>query len=287
MAVAIAVTGSAVLGFEITITDATEGDRLRVTRIDNDGYYPTVAVRGVDLINPSSATEVFTDYEAPFNADITYLVETFALSDMVNPVNTDTATGLDTTVPTGFAMIMEVLVPENRVAGAVLEFKGYSRKAKVLSSSNVLGRKNPVVVTDVMGGREGTMSMGNIQGLTFDYDDSTPTPVGQTRMGKWRDIFESGGTLLFRSDAQTTGVDDFYFKCENYEVERLTKVGYDVPSYPILRHEVSWVEVDAPLTTVAGLGLESWADVMNSNADWQEVNDDHADWESVLTDPTL
>lgn len=281
-------SGDAVLGVEITVTNANEGAKLQLMRIDTSGYYPTVAVRGADMISPSSATMVFTDYEAPFNLAIEYEVSSYAISDLDTPINSDTVTGIDTTVPKGFAMITQVFTPTERVTGTVEKLPEWNREAKILSTSEVLGRADPVVVTDVFASRTGSFSISNIISHAVDYDNSGDTVPYHSYLGKWRTIFNNGATLLFRSDTFASGFDDLYFKAKSVGVEGGgSPVGYDYPDYPILKYTIAFQEQARPLTSTAGLGLTDWGDLLDSNVDWTEVMADHANWLSVLTDPTL
>src|SRR5688572_17464743 len=60
-------------GIDIELTGLTGYDTVRVERIDNDGFYSTVAVRGLDDVQ-TSATMVVTDYEAPIGHSVKYRV---------------------------------------------------------------------------------------------------------------------------------------------------------------------------------------------------------------------
>ena len=289
MAVGISVSGSSILGFQITITDALEGDRIVVARIDNDNYYATVSVREADMISPSSSTSVYFDYEAPFNTDLTYRVRSFALSNLVTPLHTATATGLDTAAPRGFVMISRVNDSTERVTGTVDKdgMKDWSRKAKILSESDVLDRSNSVVISDVLGGRDGSWRIWNVLSHTTNFDGNGVRVAFKTEVGKWRSVLMDGSPLLFRSDVNYTGFDDCYFKVRNFSSARLDSFGWNYPDYPAILHTIDFKEVDRPLTTISGLGFDDWQDVYDTYTDWADVNSTHADWLSVLTDPTL
>lgn len=290
MAIGISVTGSAVLGFTITVTQANEGAKLQVRRADNTGYYDTVAVRGADFISPSAATMVFTDNEAPFNSNLTYTASSYSLSDLVTPIHSasQVKSGSATSVPNGFSMIHQVFDSAERVAGTLVQLPTQTRDAKVLSKSEVLLRSNPVIITDVLGGRKGDLKMSNVISVTTDYDGLAAIEQFATYLGKWRSVFADGSTLMFRNDALRSGFDDMYFKCQGVTIEGSGQpVGANYPDYPILIYTINYSEVDRPLTTTSGLGLTTWNDVYASNANWTEVNSTHLNWLSVLNNPLL
>ncbi len=293
MAIGISSTGSSILGFELTITDANEGDRFAVTRTDNDGFYETVYVRGADFATPDGATMVVTDYEAPFNADITYEVSSYDISDLETPLNTDDVSETtNTEVPVGFAMIHQVFDVAERVTGTVTKegLTSWNREANILSENKVLGRPFPVVITDKMGPRTGSIEIMNLLTHTTDYDDTDVRVYRTTELAKWRTIFDDGATMMFRSSVRNTGFFDIFFKAKSVATDRSSggvQYFHIDDEWPLLVYTINYQEVERPLTSSVGLGLTGWEDVYNNNADWNEVLADHADWLSVLQNPTL
>lgn len=293
MAISLAVTGSSILGLEFTVTDADQGDRFSIIRTDNEGYYDTVAVRGADLAVPTGDVVVVTDYEAPFNANLTYTAQAFSLSDLVNPIGTDTeVVTTASNVPDGFAMIHQVFNADERVAGTVTKdgLTTWTRDAVVLSENKVLGRSLPVLITEPMGPRKGSIKMLNLLSFTTDYDGDGVRVVGSTELKKWKTIFDAGATMMFRSAVKDSGFFDIYFKVLSVEIDR--SIGGSLyfgqsTSFPLASWTVDYQEVDRPLTSIAGLGLTNWQDVYNNNATWAEVDTDHSSWQSVLSNPTL
>lgn len=292
MAIGISVSGSSILGFAITVTDATEGDRFSVTRTDNEGFYDVVAVRGADLATPTSSTMVIDDHEAPFNANITYTAASYDLSDLDTPINTATSIQTTTTeVPVGFSMLTQVFNAEERVTGTVVKdgLTEWSRGANVLSENKVLGRANPVIVTENMGPRKGTIKIANLLTHTTDFDSEGTRTLRSTELGKWKTIFENGGSLLFRNSVKDTGFFDLYFKCMSVTIDR--ELGGSLyfwnTEWPLLVHSIEYTEIDRPITSAVGLGLTGWDDVFENNVDWAEAALDHANWASVLANPLL
>lgn len=285
MAVSVSVSGDAVLGFTITVMGANTGDKLEVLRADSSGHYSTVAVRGADMIDPTGATMAFSDDEAPINLPLLYTANSYDLSDLDTPTSTDSEPAGPDDFPSGFAIITKVLDVSDRVAGSVMELDTWTYEARILGNSRVLGRANPVINADVMSGRSGNILMNNLNVFDVDFDGFGPYDQYEPVDVGWSTIFASGDTLLFRSDYRETGFDDCYFKVTGLTVKRLHRPG-GMLLETIRSYDISFTEVDRPLTGLEGLGLFSWADVMNNNADWQEVNDDHADWTDVLLNPT-
>lgn len=146
-----------------------------------------------------------------------------------------------------------------------------SRPGRVLGEFEVLGRRNKVVTTDPLGGREGTIALATFKvGPNWEQDSS------------YRDIttlLSMGGTLLL----QTTGVDDtgesdLYFEIANLKISRVGVVGGDFAHL----FEIQFIEVDRPDTSQESLTLRSWQDVLDQNDSWNSVRVNHTSWLDVL-----
>lgn len=287
MALGITVTGDALLGYVITLTDADNGDRIRVIRRDTLGYYPDAAVREVDMGSPTGATIIVTDYEASFNVEYHFIAESYLISDLETPFETATSDPIDTALPEGFAIITDALDAGSRVAVGVEELSDWDYKTRILGRHQVLQRNNPVVITDVESGRSGSMIVSNLEQFGVFWDEAGPyLPYTVVSHANWRTVFRSGATLLFRNTYYESGFDDMYFKLESRRVNRLGAVGSQGRS-PWLRQTLNYEEVDRPATNLNGLAIGNWEDVFENNANWTEVDSDHADWASVLLDPNL
>lgn len=285
MAVSItSITGNAVIGYTITVSGANSDTFIDIRRTDLDGYYPIVAVRGGDYATPTGSTMVFFDYEAPINRNIQYTAAAFNISNLVTPTSSATNTPSVTSFPVGFAIITQVLDTSQRVAGSILDFKTTKRAARVLGHHEVLGRANPVIITDVMGGRTGTLTMTNMLMTGQDYGDGVKNAFDIIQ-GEWDTIFNDGSTLLFRSERDDSGFSDFYFKAMAVNEERISILGGTPLAW--VQYAIDFEQVDRPLTSIAGLGLGTWNDVFMANTTWAEVNSVHANWLDVLSNPSL
>lgn len=287
MTIGLTVTGNALLGYVLTVTDADQGDRVRVYRSDVSGHYPDAGVRGIDLVVPTGDTMIVVDYEAPFNTELHYHAQAFAISDLVTPIATATTAPIDTVLPPGFAIITDPLDANLRLAVAVNEFNSWDLDIRILGTHKILGRRNSVVNSDVQGGRSGKMTISNVEQFGVNWDGSGPyLPYTIVSHANWNTVFSAGSKLLFRATWYESGFDDLYFRVTGHGVQRPTKVGVNQGSV-FLKHDISFVEEDRPSTTLAGTGLGRWEDVRVSNVNWTEVLADHATWASVLLNPDL
>lgn len=283
MAIGLSVSGDAFTGFQLTVTNADEADRFHIIRTDASGHYEVVPVRGGDYAAPTGSTMIIDDFEAPFNTTLSYTAQAFDLQDLETPVSEDTQGPFITEVPLGYFLIHHVLNPDYRIVGAI-ELNDWNIKSKVLSRVEVLGRSKPIVTTDLMGGREGEMSLTNVHVFSVDYGLGDPDIHETYSDAALNNIFKDGDTLLFRSSWEETGFDDMYFKVDGLTYRRRGIVRNDSP---ILTLNIKYIEVDKPPTALNSLTLLTWGDLNDNNVDWDEVNSTHADWESVADNPLL
>lgn len=151
------------------------------------------------------------------------------------------------------------------------EWNGSSRPGRVLGEYEVLGRRNKVVITDVLSGREGSIVLATFRDGGLWSNDSS-----------YRDLtalLDFGGTLLL----QTTGVDntgeaDMYLEVTGVKTSRVGVIGGDFAHL----FELEFIEVDRPATTQESLTLRTWQDVANQNANWKSVTTNHTSWLDVL-----
>lgn len=293
MALAItSITGGAIVGFTITIGGATVGRYLKIYRQSTGPVNETV--RGADFELVTGATMVFVDYEAHLNLNFIYQVEEYTLSNLVTPTASTFSGSQLTAVTQGFAIITDPLDAAQRVAGAITDFSSWTNPGRVKGRHEVLGRRNPLIVTDVQGGMEGTFSMSNVMNHTVNYDGAGTPVFASVKGASWDSIFVPGTTLLFRSQETYTGVPDFYFKATGVTTSRMFRqVGQVTAVAPTLdgqpaTYDIAFTEVDRPLTTVSGLATAGWEAVYQANmTGWSRVNSTHADWLSVLNNPGL
>lgn len=234
-----------------------------------DGTTEPVAWQIVQTV-PNHPSGVYVAAKAFSSAFFTSPTPTIVDFDDFSAVVLD----LDTLIPaehSGVAWLKSVGQPALSKRVNISEFSDRSRPGRVLSEYEVLGRSNKVVLKDVLGGREGTLSL-----VTF--------PVGGLweSDSSWRDVellLAKGGTLLLQTAGTTlTGEDDVYLEVTDYQRKRIGVVGGEL----VHLHSIEFVEVDRPATTQQALSLRDWQSVLDQNASWQDVLTNHSSWLDVL-----
>lgn len=284
---AVVASGDAILG--ITIQVSSFGSilddpayTLTVTRVDDDGHYDNSVVRGASEVAITDDTMTFYDFEAPFNTQISYTTTVF--EDGVEWGTMGDSNALTTTVPSGFTVITDVLTPANRVSGGILDLSSWQRQSQILGSHRVLGRAAPVVATDVLSSRSGTLVASNLNLFDVNYDGYGPYDLYEAVEGDWPTLFDSGTIMLFRNDWSVSGFDDMYFIVDGVETTRASGiVGAVVP--PIKSYSINFMEVERPSPTTEAPPLFTWQDVLDNYATWADVQNAFTTWQEVLDNP--
>ncbi|MFC6021513.1 hypothetical protein ACFP2T_35760 [Plantactinospora solaniradicis] len=262
-------------GFVVTVDDINPvRNRLLIIRRDAWGEHPDSPVRGADGITlTGDSTFVVTDYENPITNPVDYVA--YAYDEGTDPVTGDVQAS-DVYFPTeyrnGEAWLKSISQPALSRQVNVVDWNDVSTPGRVLGEYEVLGRKNKVVITDVPGGREGTLVVGAypINGSYVNAD--------------WRSLrmlFEHGKTLFLQTSGQTwTGELDMYLEVKSVRRRRIGPVG--LTAELVYVYDVEYVEVDRPSTAEEALGLVSWQDVLDGYFDWQEVLDFNGSWLDLL-----
>lgn len=151
------------------------------------------------------------------------------------------------------------------------DFSEITRPGRILGEYEVLGRPNKVVLTDVLGGREGAFTVITFPTAGLWESDSTTRDL-QT-------LFQFGGTLLLQTaGSEVTGESDLFFEVKNLNRKRITPVGGEL----VHLHTVDFVEVDRPAVAQESLALRDWQDVIDQNSTWSNVLSNHTTWLDVL-----
>lgn len=153
----------------------------------------------------------------------------------------------------------------------MVDFAEITRPGRVLGEYEVLGRPNKVVLTDVLGGREGQFTVVTYPVDGFWESDSNTRDL--------QVLFQFGGTLLLQTAGHSvTGEDDLYFEIKNFSRKRITPVGGEL----VHLHSIDFVEVDRPAVAQESLTLRDWQDVIDQNSTWSNVLSNHTTWLDVL-----
>lgn len=279
---------------EIDLTNLPTYLNYKVTRLATSGEYAEAAVRGMDDVTPGGAAESNTDYEMPLDQDLEYTLTilngdiTIATVD-ATPSTIKLSGQVDGGAPLEYfhlAFLKNVSQPSLNQRLALADFSRWTAPGRVLSNSNILGRKNPVIITDVTGGKKGSFSFltwSNLDLSGFLYKDFTAS------MDEIELLLESGDTLLFQTTSQFTGK-DIFMKIEDISVTRLNKPPTDIPVDPDMAHtpcllwELTFTEVDRPLTSGVAFTIGTWQDVLDDPTydDWSGANSTFATWLELL-----
>jgi hypothetical protein len=259
-------------------------DGFTVFRRDPSGRYPDEPVRGLDRLVPLDDDMVRVDYEAPLNVPLEYHLRLHT-----NGAHFDIGPVLPTPLPFiptlsdayagGTAFLKPIDLPESGRAIAIEELDTWQRPGNVLGEYHVLGRRNKVVITDVQGGREGTLRGHTILSMGQRLEDIT-------------EMFDPGVTLLLQNHNTTrSGFRDLYFKVRNASFDRRTKMSWygelDTPvdEEVIITWSVDYVEVDRPDTAGVEVFVATWGVVEDTFATWDEVANLRDSWGHLERNP--
>lgn len=274
-------------GYDIVLgnlTDDADHDFYKVICRDPEGRYEDQIVRGTDMITISGASAAVSDYEFPQFRSVEYRLELYDGDVLDATISTGTISGepeayFDSqgALPLYGAWIQSVTQPSLNQACFVEKFPPWKRSGKILAKNNVLGRSLPVMVTDVMGGREGEFS--------FWVGDVLPPPFDQTEsIEEYELLFNEGDILLFRAyNENLNGIHPLYFIVESATYDNKAKDG----KLGQFNYKVTYVETDRPATGTISVSNVLWDDVSTTFADWDEVFNNRATWFEVLQDPTF
>lgn len=252
-------TGSATL----TLRELSIGDYITIWRQLADGT--RTLVRGsAGLIQSQQLTGaemIVEDYEAPLGVPFFYYTETRDSGGSLIEQRTSVSVSLDASDP-NYCWLKNPALPSRNMK--VLVAKGPSWQRSVEQAAyQVRGRRNPVILTDVRSGYEGTLEV-------FTQSDSERTALNA--------LLDPGTVLLWQS-APGLGVSDTYVM-----VGQTTETRSDGPADdPWRTWTLPLTQTDMPTTVgVSGSAGRTWRDVLAENATWQSVLDKYATWEDVL-----
>lgn len=273
-------------GFDITVRglQTVSADHMEVFRRDPSGRYPDRRVRGMANVLITDNDLFVTDYEPPLNIELEYylaLIEggTRSLTGPVFPTPQPFIPTLTDAYGDGVAYLKVIDRPELSMPLMIEDLTSWSYGGRVQGRYDVLGRRNPVVITDVLGGREGSFT-GH---CVLDRGQSSKQLL---------ETFESGATFLLQNNnATVSAFEDMYFKVEQLEFERRTKMvrhgDRDNPTTPqvVVTFTVNYVEVDRPDPTGLNIAVLTWGILNDTHDDWEHVLERYNAWEAVLVNP--
>lgn len=269
-------------GWDIALTGLTGSSYYKVFRRDLSTSSDTlvrVAGAGTDgFVTVSGNTAAVSDYEFSFAMNLQYRLEKYSSLKVLTTTETAATSGVTpfpTGVYSGSAWLKDVYTPANSKYIIPTDFNSYSRSGRQTSLS-VLGRANPVVITDVLAGKTGKISF-----VVADIGQGTVNAIFD-----YETMFNSGQILFFSSlNPASIGIRDFYLSINGVDVNRMTPA-YISGDY-VFTIDLDFTEVDPPATTTVDVSVNQWQQVLSSNADWAEVLSQHVSWLDVLQNPTV
>lgn len=241
---------------ELDVTGIGLYSTITITRTNTvTGLVTTV--RGADTVSTGGASAaVYFDYEAPLNVPVIYTITANTLDVYVaDPV---------TIVVSGNVYWLKNVSREGLSTTVTVSTITVSREARILSKQNVLGRKNPIVVTDVRGGRSGSMSL-----LSYDSKAGKDAVIN---------VLAPGDTLFFQAPAASE-FPDMYFIAGTVE-EQWGGVSTDLTRV----FSFDYTETDSPASTLSSIGFNSWLAVTNFGS-WSDLLAKRVTWLDVLSSP--
>ncbi|MEU3125805.1 hypothetical protein ABZ689_05700 [Streptomyces sp. NPDC006874] len=248
----------------LTLRELTIGDLIRVYRVTADGARSLV--RGPSgLLDGTVATTsdlmVIEDAEAPLLVPVSYSVE------LIDPVDgsLETRTAGAVTVPhadINEAWLKDPGNPQRNTKVLVKAAPNWQRTAE-RGVYRVAGRRNAVVLSDVLGGLEGDL-------VIWTRTDEERKALHY--------LLDPGHVVLWQA-APGLGVDDMYVS-----VGQPTEGRVGGPATEQWREwSLPLTEVDVPTTVgVNGSLGRTWQDILTEFTSWAAVRDEFATWEDVF-----
>ncbi|WP_331445871.1 hypothetical protein [Streptomyces xanthochromogenes] len=247
----------------LTLRELSLGDYITIWRQLADGT--RTLVRGsAGLIQGqliTGAELVIEDYEAPLGTPFFYYVETRDSTGALIEQRTSVSVSLDASDP-DYCWLKDPSLPSRNLR--LLVSKGPSWQRSVEQSAyRIRGRRNPVILTDVRAGYEGTLEI-------YTQSDDERDALNA--------LLDTGSVLLWQA-APGLGVTDTYVM-----VGQTAEARGDAPADdPWRTWTLPLTQTDMPITVgVSGSAGRTWQDILAENSTWQSVLDKYATWGDVL-----
>lgn len=264
-------------GFTISTSGMTGYTQYRIMRVDQGSVFPDTPVRGANFVNVTSDAPVLADYECPINTSVKYRLELYTGSVLSTSVLSSAVT-IDSShvvfdVGYNHFWIKNVLNPTQSLAVIIGDFSETGYDPSILGQYKVLGRRNPVVFTDVWGARAGDFPV-----YSLNYAGV------QTDIYALEQLLTSGDPLLFQSAIQNTVIRDMYFTVTGLGRHQGDKLSSSFR--PTMTYNVSFQETDPPSFVGQVFAIGTWGDLKDdpdaSAASWTSVAATYATFGDVL-----
>lgn len=285
----------AVPGYQVTVAGlSTVVGATQCTLVRQTSSGTQVDVRGMSALAITADTATATDFEYSYQAvsgategadtNWFYFIKAqtangglLAQAGYPQKDGAQSRTDVISTTPYATAIIQSIQQPALSLPIVLSDFPSWAIPGRVLSTNYVLGRENPVVLTDAIGGRTGTFQiLFHPALLLYSHRDL-------------KTLLTFNDTFMLQPFYQAAGVDDMFFKITDVAVARVS-VADTLDTVPqALQFSVNFTEVDRPLTSGEGTTITTWNDLLINPAitTWNDVVSHWSNWLGVLNDPSL
>lgn len=227
---------------------------ISITRDDPDGI--SRAVRSATNVQTGGATTMaFFDYECPLDVAVTYTLT----PNTGSPVTSSAVT----IVTDGMTYWLKNIASASQSQKVQVAGMGdVTRRARILGTYEVLGRKNPVIIQDVRSGRAGTFSVNT---------------ASAAETSGLRALLDPGFVLFLQCPA-SVAFPDMYFVPGDVDESYVRAMG------PERLWTIPFTEVDSPSDDLVAVGNNSWLTVTQFGT-WNNLKNKRATWLAVLNLP--
>lgn len=274
---------SHIAGYRGFVDNVSQYDFYFIQRIEVSGRYAPELVRGGGYIRVDGRSDIpYYDYEFHFTdkqgvmcvyRNELYLYKNGFLQDVlytqeyVPELERQDSEAFEY-LKSPMSFIKDVTTPALNMPVTIKGIKGYSREARILGKYSVIGRKNPVVITDVTSGMTGEMEV-----LVHISPNWTHGFGTANRDFQIKELIDQGSVYYYQSVLPMfTGIDDFYFVIEDVSFERLNESVSPFAGLPITVWTIKFTEVDRPSNLDIAVGGGTWTQVDSTYASWANVD---------------
>ncbi|WP_369190156.1 hypothetical protein [Streptomyces sp. R08] len=261
-------TGRVTLTVNSTPPAAYAATKVTVRRMDDDGKSSQLRGYGYtyDLAPYSVSPILIEDYEAPLGSRVWYNIEWFKADNSRTGYRLYTqSVDAPTLANPDYVWFKSPGLPALNTQLMVEAPIKWQREARAAGYS-IVGRRNPVIVTDTRPGRTATLTL-----LVWDEPSNTTFDA----------LLDTGLPALIQA-TPGYGIDgNLYLSIGQVEVESVTNAA-NIPGW---RWTLSVTEIDRPGGGLQGSSSGTWQTVYDTFATWSDMFSAQDSWADVLTNP--
>ena len=239
-----------------------------IAQVSSEVFYVDEVYFGTyEFLGIPSGSFTITDYECPLNVEVNYTATTGILIDgMPSEIEATVSNDVELPAASGTVWLKNVLEPALNMQPVISSMSDAAQAART-QSTYVIGRSNPIVLVDAMGGRAGT--------ITFVTEQLSDKATLQALLSSPQ------SQVLFLQTAEADGFNDMYFSINTSITEnRPATASYDSNRlWP-----VTYIEVDSPADSVTSVLSNTYLDVLGWSS-YQDMLTQRPTYLSVLVAP--